>query len=73
MYWELTAQMTKKKNGGEMADRPAVPAPSSLCFRTERNSVHVHCPCEECCGKAVHYKTQERHLLAFDTVTRRKW
>ena len=39
-------------------------APSSLCFRTERNSVHVHCPCEECRGKAVHYKTQERHLLA---------
>ena len=47
-----------------MADRLAVPAPSSLCFCTERNSVHVHCPCEECRGKAVHYKTQERHLLA---------
>lgn len=55
----LTAHMTKK-----MAERLADPAPSSLCFCTERSSVHVHCPCEECRGKAVHYKTQERHLSA---------
>ena len=44
-----------------MAD---VPEPSSLCFCSERNSVHVHCPCEECHGKPVNYKTQERHLSA---------
>lgn len=37
---------------------------ASLCFCTERNSVHVHCPCQECRGKPVNYKTQERHLSA---------
>ena len=37
---------------------------SSLCFCSERKSVHVHCPCEECRGKPVHYMTQERHLSA---------
>ena len=59
LYWKLTAQMTEKK----MAER-ADPVPSSLYFCAERNSVHVHCPCKECRGKAVHYKTQERHLSA---------
>lgn len=56
----LTAHMTEKDGGSIMADL----VPSSLCFCTERSSVHVHCPCEECRGKPVHYKTQERHLSA---------
>ena len=35
------------------------------CFLDfERDSVHVHCPCQECRGKPVNYKTQERHLSA---------
>ena len=39
-------------------------APASLCFCTERNSIHVHYPCQECHGKPVNYNTQERHLSA---------
>ena len=39
-------------------------APASLCFCIERNSIHVHCPCQECHGKPVNYNTQERHLSA---------
>ena len=38
--------------------------PASLCFCTERNSIHAHCPCQECHGKTVNYKTRERHLSA---------
>lgn len=45
-------------------DKMADLAAASLCFCTERNSVHVHCPCQECRGKPVNYKTQERHLSA---------
>lgn len=37
---------------------------ASLCFCTERNSIHAHCPCQECHGKTVNYKTRERHLSA---------
>ena len=47
-----------------MTDNMAVLVPALLCFCTERNSVHVHCPCQECLGKPVNYKTQERHLSA---------
>ena len=38
--------------------------PASLCFCTGRNSIHAHCPCQECHGKTVNYKTRERHLSA---------
>ena len=37
--------------------------PSSRCHCAARESVHVHCPCEVCEGKAVNPKTQQKHLL----------
>lgn len=37
--------------------------PSSRCYCAARVSVHVHCPCENCKGKAVNPKTQQQHLL----------
>ena len=48
-----------------MADLARDLVASSLCFCTERNSVHVLCPCQECLGKPVNYKTQERYLSAW--------
>ena len=37
--------------------------PSSRCHCAARESVHVHCPCQICKGKAVNPKTQQKHLL----------
>ena len=37
--------------------------PSLRCHCAARGSVHVHCPCENCRGKAVNPKTQQQHLL----------
>ena len=42
--------------------------PSSLCNCTEKSSIHVHCPCSECNGKAVNRRTQLRHIHRQNTM-----
>ena len=36
--------------------------PSSLCNCSQKSAAHVHCPCSNCKGKAVHRKTQLNHI-----------
>jgi len=44
-----------------MAD-PSELFPSSLCNCSEKPATHVHCPCNNCKGKAVNRRTQLRHI-----------
>ena len=36
----------------------------SCCSCPDLNSVHAHCPCDSCCGKAVARATEYRHWVA---------
>lgn len=36
----------------------------SCCTCSDSNSLHVHCPCDTCCGKAVARATEYRHWIA---------
>ena len=36
----------------------------SCCNCPDFNSVHAHCPCDSCCGKAVSRATEYRHWVA---------
>ncbi|KAJ7374294.1 hypothetical protein OS493_007379 [Desmophyllum pertusum] len=54
------------ENTGGRSDKKGSFFPSSRCHCAARESVHVHCPCDECKGKAVNPKTQQKHLLSFN-------
>lgn len=36
----------------------------SCCRCSDLKSLHVHCPCDSCCGKAVARATEYRHWVA---------
>ena len=36
----------------------------SCCRCSDLNSLHAHCPCNSCCGKAVARATEYRHWIA---------
>lgn len=46
--------------------------PSSLCHCSVKNTVHVHCNCQECDGKAVNYRTQQLHLARYGPARKKK-
>jgi len=44
---------------------------TSLCHCSAKNTVHVHCSCQECDGKAVNYRTQQLHLVRYGPSRKR--
>ena len=50
--------------GGAVGNKPdpVNKQASSLCLCSAKKTVHVHCACSSCNGKAVNYRTQISHL-----------